>query len=133
MSSPAPVTRPPISFWKSPSALHDNPMGQQRLTMLRTLGVRIALDDFGARMPSLPHLARLPIDIVKIDQSFVAGLGIQTDDDAVVRAVIDLSAALGMTTIAEGVETSIQEGLLRDLGCNQAQGYLYGRPQPAST
>jgi diguanylate cyclase (GGDEF)-like protein/PAS domain S-box-containing protein len=104
---------------------------QARLHELKALGVTLALDDFGTGWSSLSYLRRFPIDIVKIDQSFVSGLGTSSDDTEMVRAVIDLARALGLSTVAEGVETDIQDRLLRQLGCDHAQGFLYGKPEAA--
>jgi EAL domain-containing protein (putative c-di-GMP-specific phosphodiesterase class I) len=95
------------------------------------MGVRLALDDFGTGWSSLNHLRRFPIDTVKIDQSFVAGLGQNASDTELVKAVVELGHALDLTTTAEGVETSAQDDLLRTMGCTQGQGFLYGRPQMA--
>jgi diguanylate cyclase (GGDEF)-like protein/PAS domain S-box-containing protein len=102
-----------------------------RLHDLKAMGVRLALDDFGTGWSSLNHLRRFPIDIVKIDQSFVSGLGQNTSDTELVKAVVDLGHALDLTTTAEGVETSAQDGLLRAMGCTRGQGFLYGRPETA--
>jgi predicted signal transduction protein with EAL and GGDEF domain len=98
---------------------------------IKALGVSLALDDFGTGWASLSYLRRFPIDTVKIDASFVAGLGTDDGDTALVKAMIDLGRALGLTTIAEGVESEPQHRLLRDLGCDHAQGFFYGRPEPA--
>lgn len=102
-----------------------------RLHDLKAMGVRLALDDFGTGWSSLNHLRRFPIDIVKIDQTFVSGLGQNISDTELVKAVVDLGHALDLTTTAEGVETSAEDGLLRAMGCRQGQGFLYGRPQMA--
>jgi EAL domain-containing protein (putative c-di-GMP-specific phosphodiesterase class I) len=102
-----------------------------RVHELKDLGVSIALDDFGTGWSSLSYLRRFPFDVVKIDQSFVAGLGTNHDDTQLVKAVIDLAHALNLGTIAEGIETEGQDQLLRQMGCSQAQGYLYGRAEPA--
>lgn len=102
------------------------------LNELRELGVRISLDDFGTGYSSLAYLSEFPIDKIKIDQSFVRKLGHQSVSSAIVRAITDLGNALGIATIAEGVETTQQLELLRDQGCTQAQGYLISRPVPAS-
>ncbi len=102
-----------------------------RLHELKDLGVSLALDDFGTGWSSLSYLRRFPFDIVKIDQSFVAGLGTNHSDTQLVKAVIDLAHGLNLETIAEGIETGPQDQLLRQMGCTQAQGYLYGRPEPA--
>ncbi|MGH9061495.1 MAG: EAL domain-containing protein, partial [Acidimicrobiales bacterium] len=78
---------------------------------------------------SLALLRRFPVDVLKVDRSFVSGLGIDEDDTEVVRAVISLGHALGLGVVAEGVETAEQADLLRTFGCDRAQGYFYGRPQ----
>jgi EAL domain-containing protein (putative c-di-GMP-specific phosphodiesterase class I) len=102
------------------------------LSMLRTHGVRVAVDDFGTGYSSLAYLRDLPIDILKIDRSFLP----HSRDDvpgqsALVRAIVDLARSLGLTTVAEGVETEEHADLLRRLGCDRGQGYLLGRPAPA--
>jgi EAL domain-containing protein (putative c-di-GMP-specific phosphodiesterase class I) len=102
-----------------------------RIGELKDLGVSLALDDFGTGWSSLSYLRRFPFDVVKIDQSFVAGVGNNHGDTQLVKAVIDLAHALDLSTIAEGIETEDQDRLLREMGCTHAQGYLYGRPEPA--
>jgi len=92
--------------------------------------VQIGLDDFGTGYASLTHLRRLPLTFVKIDRSFVKGLGTNQEDERIVSAVVNLTANLGQRSIAEGVETKDQLDRLRDLGCDQAQGYLFARPLP---
>ena len=101
------------------------------LHALRDLGVSIAMDDFGTGYSSLSYLRRFPFDKVKIDRSFIEGLGQGGDCDAIVRAVTELCRQLGMSTTAEGVETEDQLSLLRDGLCTEAQGYLFSRPLPA--
>ncbi|MCA1846478.1 MAG: bifunctional diguanylate cyclase/phosphodiesterase [Actinobacteria bacterium] len=101
------------------------------LQALKDLGVRLAIDDFGTGHSSLTWLRRLPADFLKVDKTFVAGLGTDPGDTAIVRAVLDLGQALGLTTVAEGVETPEQLAALRDLGCDWAQGYHLGHPGPA--
>jgi diguanylate cyclase (GGDEF)-like protein len=101
------------------------------LTNLRATGVRIALDDFGTAYSSLSHLRRFPVDVVKIDQSFVAGICESEHDTAIVRAVVELSHTFDFQVVAEGVETTEQLDRLRRLGCHGAQGFLIGRPKPA--
>ncbi|WP_170131279.1 putative bifunctional diguanylate cyclase/phosphodiesterase [Quadrisphaera granulorum] len=103
----------------------------RRLQTLRDLGVRIALDDFGTGSSSLSYLHQLPVDVVKLDQAFISRLGQDATALALVRAVLDIASALGLTTIAEGVETPSQLRMLTELGCDKAQGYLLSRPVPA--
>ena len=98
------------------------------LSDLRALGIRLALDDFGTGYSSLNYLRRFPVDIVKIDQGFVADITRDPTAAAIVSAVTQLSHALGMSVIAEGVETWQQRDRLVDLGCEMAQGFLYARP-----
>ena len=100
------------------------------LTALRELGVRLAIDDFGTGYSSLSYLKRFPVDVVKIDKSFVDGLATGTVDREIVAAVIRLANAVGMVTVAEGVETVEQLDQLRLLGCSLIQGYLVSPPQP---
>jgi EAL domain-containing protein (putative c-di-GMP-specific phosphodiesterase class I) len=104
----------------------------RKVEQIQSLGVRIAIDDFGIGHNSLKHLHRLPVDVVKIDQSFVAALGPGDNRRGMVAAVLALARTLGMRTVAEGVETPEQAARLRELGADLAQGYLYGRAQPAS-
>ena len=101
------------------------------LTALRDMGVSIAIDDFGTGYSSLSYLARLPVNAVKIDQSFVAGMLSSTETMSIVSSVISLAHALKLKVIAEGVETVEQRGVLGALGCDEIQGYLVGRPVDA--
>jgi diguanylate cyclase (GGDEF)-like protein/PAS domain S-box-containing protein len=103
-----------------------------QLVSIAGLGVQIGLDDFGTGYASLTHLRRLPLTFVKVDRSFVQGLGVDDEDERIVAAVVDLAATLGLRSIAEGVETPGQLKRLRELGCDEAQGYLFARPLPAS-
>ena len=103
----------------------------RQLRQIRDLGVEIGLDDFGTGYGSLTHLRRLPLSFVKIDRSFVSGLGTEPEDERIVAAVANLAANLNLRSIAEGVETEDQLRRLRDIGCDQAQGYLLARPMPA--
>jgi diguanylate cyclase (GGDEF)-like protein/PAS domain S-box-containing protein len=107
-------------------------VAREALLALRRLGIRVALDDFGLGYSSLTHLKALPVDVVKVDRSFVADLVDSTQDRAVVEAVLTLANRMGLTVIAEGVETTDQDELLREMGCPVVQGYLYGRPVPAA-
>jgi EAL domain-containing protein (putative c-di-GMP-specific phosphodiesterase class I) len=99
---------------------------------LKSLGVRVAIDDFGTGYSSLGYLKQFPVDVVKIDRSFVEGLETSAVDAAIVAAVIGLADAVGMTTVAEGVETRQQFERLRDLGCDTIQGFYLAKPMPAS-
>jgi EAL domain-containing protein (putative c-di-GMP-specific phosphodiesterase class I) len=103
------------------------------LWRLRGLGVRIALDDFGTGYSSLARLGDLPLDELKIDKSFVDRLGVApTDSTALVTAAIAMGHGLGLTVVAEGVETQLQAAQLGELGCDLLQGYVLGRPQTAA-
>jgi diguanylate cyclase (GGDEF)-like protein len=105
--------------------------GIRTLRRLRELGVRLVLDDFGTGYSSLSYLKHLPLDTIKIDRSFVAGLSGVTDR-SIVEAVIALARGLRIGVVAEGIETEVQHRILRDLGCDVGQGYLFSRPLPAS-
>lgn len=102
------------------------------LQPLRALGVHVSLDDFGTGFSSLGYLAQLPVDELKIDRRFVAGLGLRAQDDALVRAVMSLATDLGLRTVAEGVETAEQVRRLAARGCPLGQGYRFRRPTPAA-
>jgi diguanylate cyclase (GGDEF)-like protein/PAS domain S-box-containing protein len=102
------------------------------LRQLKGLGVRIAMDDFGTGYSSLGYLQKFPFDKIKIDKSFVSALETRADADAIVRAVVGLGRSLGMLTCAEGVETAQQLTFLESEGCDEVQGYYFGRPMTAS-
>lgn len=103
------------------------------LEAISASGVRLAIDDFGIGYSSLAHLKRFPVDILKIDRSFVAGMGRNTGDTALVKTILELARSLDLEVVAEGVETPVQAMWLEDLGCGYAQGFHFGRPQPAGT
>ena len=100
------------------------------LQALRDLGVRLAIDDFGTGYSSLAYLSRLPVDVIKVDRSFVGDLGGAGDRAELARTIIDMARALGLSTTAEGVENDEQLQQLRELGCDLGQGYLFSRPVP---
>jgi diguanylate cyclase (GGDEF)-like protein/PAS domain S-box-containing protein len=100
------------------------------LGRLREMGVRISIDDFGTGYSSLSYLKRLPAHTIKVDKSFVRGLGEDVGDTMIVRMVVELAHTLGMEVVAEGVETEQQAALLAELGCDFAQGYLFSKPLP---
>jgi diguanylate cyclase (GGDEF)-like protein len=102
------------------------------LRRLSAMGCRLAVDDFGTGQSSLAHLRRLPVDQVKIDKSFVLGMGTETGDAAVVRAIVEMGHTLGLTVVAEGVEDGAVRAALAEMGCDVAQGYLVSRPLSAS-
>jgi diguanylate cyclase (GGDEF)-like protein len=101
------------------------------LAQLRDYGLRLMLDDFGTGYSSLGYLKRFPLDVVKVDRSFIAGLGRDDEDSAIVAAVISMAHTLGLTVVAEGVERDEQVDQLRRLGCDRVQGRLLARPLPA--
>jgi EAL domain-containing protein (putative c-di-GMP-specific phosphodiesterase class I) len=100
------------------------------LHQLRDLGVRLSVDDFGTGYSSLSYLKRLPVHEVKIDRTFVTTLGVENDDAAIVRAIIDLGRHLGLAVVAEGVEDQASWDLLRSMNCDLVQGWHLARPMP---
>ncbi len=109
----------------------DLALARRLLEEIKALGVRLALDDFGTGYSSLRHLQLLPFDKLKIDQSFVGAMVADRESAKIVSAVVGLGHSLGLSTVAEGVETEEVAGLLRGLGCDIGQGWLFGRPVPA--
>jgi diguanylate cyclase (GGDEF)-like protein/PAS domain S-box-containing protein len=101
------------------------------LASLRSLGVHISIDDFGTGWSSLSYLKRFPVTALKIDRSFIDGLGRDVEDTSIVEAIVTLAHALGLIAVAEGLETATQLNALRVIGCDYAQGFLLGRPLPA--
>jgi diguanylate cyclase (GGDEF)-like protein/PAS domain S-box-containing protein len=111
--------------------MHDTEMTRERLAELREIGVSLAVDDFGTGYSSLQYVQRFPIDIIKIDRSFVTGLGTNPGDGAVVQSMIELSQRLGVHTVAEGIDRPEQVTLLQSLGADLGQGYLFSKPVEA--
>jgi EAL domain-containing protein (putative c-di-GMP-specific phosphodiesterase class I) len=108
--------------------MDDLPRVKQRLAQLKSLGLRISIDDFGTGYSSLGHLKELPIDKLKIDRSFVHDLPANRDSAAIARAIIQMGRNLGMTVIAEGVETEAQRAFLAEHQCDELQGLLISPP-----
>jgi EAL domain-containing protein (putative c-di-GMP-specific phosphodiesterase class I) len=106
--------------------------GLARLRSLKALGLRLALDDYGTGYSSLNRLGKLPVDIVKIDKTFIDQLTASADGAAMVKSVIEVTRALGLRAIAEGVEHNAQRLALAELGCDHIQGYLFAKPAPAA-
>jgi diguanylate cyclase (GGDEF)-like protein len=103
----------------------------QKLLQLRAAGVQVFMDDFGTGYSGLSQIAHLPLDALKIDRAFISGMSGSAENMAIVSAIINLAGALGISVVAEGVETEEQARRLVELGCDEAQGYLFGRPVPA--
>jgi EAL domain-containing protein (putative c-di-GMP-specific phosphodiesterase class I) len=99
------------------------------LAALREVGVQLAIDDFGTGYSSLTHLRQFPVDVLKVDRSFVNGMGRNRNDSSIVRAVVSLARAMDLTTVAEGVERR-RARQLAAMGCDRAQGFLWGAPSP---
>jgi diguanylate cyclase (GGDEF)-like protein/PAS domain S-box-containing protein len=112
--------------------LHDVETVSHTLDELKGLGVRLSLDDFGTGYSSLTYLCRLPIDVVKVDRSFVSQLGTGSRDASIVEMVVTMARTLQLDVVAEGVETEEQAAVLRSWGCRYAQGYLFARPLPVN-
>lgn len=112
--------------------IDDDLRAEQTLKTLKRMGFGIALDDFGTGYSSLSYLSRYPFDTIKLDRRFVANLGVVESAEVIVRSIIDLGRGLGMKVVAEGVETIDEAVFLCTGGCNELQGYLFGRPQPVA-
>jgi len=108
----------------------DVEMSRQRLVELSDLGVTLAVDDFGSGYSSLGYLQRFPMDVLKVDRSFIEGLMSPGNDGGVMRAIVDLADTLGMLVVAEGIEEREQLARVSQLGCSRGQGYLFSRPVP---
>jgi len=110
--------------------MNDAASVSRMLEAIRALGVHIAVDDFGTGYSSLARLKRFPVRSLKVDRTFVNGLGRDPDDTSIVTAIISLGHSLGLAVVAEGLETEQQLTVLRTLGCDYGQGYLFGAPKP---
>jgi EAL domain-containing protein (putative c-di-GMP-specific phosphodiesterase class I) len=120
-----------LSFEITESMVMDNiDDAVEKLKEMKEIGIRLALDDFGTGHSSLARLRELPVDHLKIDQSFVRQLGSEQADEAICRSIIDLGHNLNMHIVAEGVETLLQQEWLRAHHCDEIQGYFYARPMP---
>ena len=117
------------------AVMSDFAAASRALSAVRRIGVTVSLDDFGTGYSSLAYLIRLPVDRIKIDKSFVRELAVKETCQqarAMVEAMVALARALGMGTVAEGIETETQLGLVKELGCDAVQGYFIGKPAPAA-
>jgi len=112
--------------------LSDTEESLARIVRLKALGVLLAMDDFGTGYSSLAYLRRFPMDVLKVDRSFVDRLGGTSEDETLVRTIVRLGQRFGMSTVAEGIEDAGQLAILREMGCDYAQGYLVSRPLPAA-
>jgi EAL domain-containing protein (putative c-di-GMP-specific phosphodiesterase class I) len=123
--------RPPLGLhrecWPSPEP-NARLAPPRHSCALGDLGVELAIDDFGTGYSSLAYLRRLPVDILKVDGTFVAGLGASDEDGRIVRAIISLAHEFRLRVVAEGVETKLQYEIITSLGCDTAQGYLISPP-----
>lgn len=113
--------------------IHNEVQARSVLEELRDLGIRISLDDFGTGFSSLSYLKRFPVHTLKIDRSFISGIGSGTGDEAITAAILSMAKDLGIRVVAEGIETEEQLQFLEDRGCDEIQGYLLSRPLPPET
>lgn len=111
--------------------MHNLEETRSKLQVLKKIGINLSVDDFGTGYSSMNYLKLFPLDSLKIDRSFVKDLGIDSNDESIIRAIVAMSKGLGLKTVAEGVETEQQRELLCSIGCDLMQGYLYSRPLPA--
>jgi diguanylate cyclase (GGDEF)-like protein/PAS domain S-box-containing protein len=124
----------PTALWleiTESTLMRDAESAASALGALRALGLHVGVDDFGSGYSSLAYLERLPVEALKIDRSFIEGVGARKDSTAIVNAIVSLARALQLTTVAEGIETAQQLQQLRGMGCETGQGYLFGAAQPA--
>ncbi len=115
-----------------PSNADDLERALAELALLRSVGVQLAIDDFGSGRASFQHLRQLPIDRLKLDDAFTHAMAVSSHDASIVRAVLAMARELGIDVVAKGIETEEQERLLRRLGCPLGQGFRYGRPRPVA-
>jgi len=113
-------------------AMQDAESTAMTLRVFRKLGLRLAIDDFGTGYSSLAYLRQFPVDTLKVDRSFVAGIGRDDQETAIVRSVVALASSLGLGVTAEGIENSVQRDQLRALGVHRGQGFYFARPLPAA-
>jgi EAL domain-containing protein (putative c-di-GMP-specific phosphodiesterase class I) len=114
------------------SIMADAGSAEETLSAIRGLGVHLSIDDFGTGYSSLTYLRRFPVEALKVDRSFVDGLGRDKEDEAIVAMIVNLARSLDLMVVAEGVETAEQLAHLERLGCDMVQGYYFRRPAPAS-
>jgi EAL domain-containing protein (putative c-di-GMP-specific phosphodiesterase class I) len=112
--------------------MHDQSSISETMRTLRARGVSFSIDDFGTGYSSLSYIRQFPVDKIKIDRSFVTGLPAEQDSIAIVSAVVAMANGMQLRVNAEGVETELQSDALRMLGCHEGQGWLFGKPVPAS-
>jgi EAL domain-containing protein (putative c-di-GMP-specific phosphodiesterase class I) len=112
--------------------MHDPQQVTATLSELKRIGVRIAIDDFGTGYSSLGYLKLFPVDVLKIDQTFIRDAPTQARDAAIVRVIIEMARALKLQVVAEGVETAAHLDFVQAMGCDLAQGYFFAKPMPVS-